>query len=127
MRIYIGGDSWGQGEWGNPDGPDSYSVVHRGLEQFLIDDGHTVTNKSRSSKGNGKTYDLLAEADEHDVYIIFQTVSLRDNLEWQSLITWKDFINRNKELKAEFYKKLSSLPMKIHILGGLEKVHKDEL
>lgn len=125
MRIYIGGDSWGCGEWGYT--KETYSVTHKGLEQFLIDDGHTVTNKSRSARGNKKTYDLLVEADEHDVYIIFQTVSLRDNEDWNSLVTWTDFIGRNEELQADFYKKLSSLPMKIHILGGLEKINKDHI
>lgn len=127
MKFYIGGDSWGCGEWnwdikGDPN-------THRGLEQFLIDDGHTVTNNSISGGGNVQSYDQIAKTnpDDYDMFILFQTISIRDNEGWDTLVTWQDFIDRTEELKAEYFKKLGSLPHKICLMGGLEKVYKEEI
>ncbi len=41
--IVVCGDSWGCGCWT----PDSAKLYHKGLEQFLHDDGHKVINISR--------------------------------------------------------------------------------
>ena len=139
MRVYIGGDSWGCGEWAvaNPfrnwhthrtiDWSETYDVQHKGLEQYLIDDGHTVTNTSKPGGGNAQIYEQLAKSEEHDIYVIFQTASIRDNKDWNTLITWNNFIVRNEELQTIFYKNLGSLPQKIYLLGGLEKVNKDQV
>ncbi len=132
MRIYIGGDSWGCGEWGMPDPLRNWSgtqvILHRGLEQYLLDDGHSVTNTSGGGDSNMRTYDKILNSKEHDIYIIFQTISLRDNHEWNTILTWKNLIARNKKLQKTFYKRLGSLASnKIYLLGGLEKVDKDEV
>jgi len=121
MNVYIGGDSWGCGEW-YYDGTNNNT--HRGLEQYLIDDGHTVINKSLPGSGNLKTHEILSLTDPNtfDVCVLFQTLSLRDNERWDSMLTWRDFVVTNEEIKALFYKRLGTLPFKIHLIGGLEKV-----
>ena len=130
MRVYIGGDSWGCGEWRHATATMPYTNTHRGLEQFLLDDGHTVTNNSISGGGNVQTYDQLARTrhTDYDTVILFQTISIRDNGDWDTLLTYKDFLVRNEALKAEHFKKLGELPhAKICMLGGLEKVHKEQI
>ena len=46
MKILIAGDSWAMGEW-NPEwqGPEN-QILHKGLEQYLLDDNYDVTNIS---------------------------------------------------------------------------------
>jgi len=124
LKIYIGGDSWGLGEWAW-NGRNNVNT-HRGLEQYLINAGHTVHNASVSGIGNAGTYaqlvNSIAKGREYDRYILFQTCSIRDNNEWDSLIEWKDLTDRNEEIQAAYFKKYSKLPITIHMLGGLECV-----
>ena len=133
MKIYIGGDSWGCGEWyyfdpGRGETHITHNIIHLGLEQFLLDAGHTVTNSSKASGGNVQIYEKILMSEEHDIYIIFQTEFMRDNDEWHTLSTWENIITRNKELQTTFYKNLGSLaPKKIYLLGGMEKIYKDQI
>jgi hypothetical protein len=59
--ITIIGDSWGCGEWRSCQGPNHnlYQVAHLGLEQYLTDAGHQVTNLSGSNKQNEEALDFL--------------------------------------------------------------------
>ena len=47
MNFLIAGDSWSQGEWIH-----SHHVSHKGLEQYLLDIGHDVTNVGRGGIDN---------------------------------------------------------------------------
>jgi hypothetical protein len=55
--IVIIGDSWGCGEWRSSDG--KYGVTHTGLEQYLLEAGHSVTNLSGSNKMNEEALEFL--------------------------------------------------------------------
>jgi len=78
MKIIIAGDSWGIGEW--TDG----QRTHRGLEQYLLDDGHSVINLSRGGMSNMSIIDALEQGlKEHkdaDRVIWFQTDPMRELL-----------------------------------------------
>ena len=78
MKILIGGDSWGCGEWGYTNG--IYNVLHKGVEQYFLDDGHSVKNTSRGrSSNNDSIIRIKNELDESTDYIIwFQSDPLRD-------------------------------------------------
>ena len=65
--IVIIGDSWGCGEWLFKDG--RYGVVHPGLEQYLVDAGHPVTNLSGSNKQNEEAIDFLETYLESNAYL----------------------------------------------------------
>jgi len=123
MNIYIGGDSWGLGEWSGDIGHCG-KVIHKGLEQYLKDDGHNVINKSIPGGSNLSSYRELKKksSDEFDCVVLFQTVSMRDVFGCQHIRTWPQFLDKNEELMNEFYHHLSSLPFKIYLVGGLEKV-----
>lgn len=46
------GDSWGAGEWPEKDLPPYYEMPHRGLAQYLEEDGNTVYNLSQGGDAN---------------------------------------------------------------------------
>jgi hypothetical protein len=55
-KVFIAGLSWGRGEWVGP------NVVHRGIEQYFIDDGYTVFNVSKPRSTHTKVNQLLDRA-----------------------------------------------------------------
>lgn len=71
--VIIVGDSWGCGEWEN----DTYSVAHKGLEQYLLDDGYRVINASIPGGSNIRSlislYEALATNDfcSNDIRVFF--------------------------------------------------------
>lgn len=83
--IIIAGDSWGCGEWNLDNGP---VLVHKGLEQYLIDDGYSVVNFSIAGNSNHKILDSLNVITESnlikylsepiDLILVFQTEWSRD-------------------------------------------------
>ena len=57
--IVIIGDSWGCGEWNFIPGVVGATITHTGLEQYLLDAGHLVTNLSGSNKMNEEALEFL--------------------------------------------------------------------
>lgn len=55
-KIFIAGLSWGRGEWIGP------NVVHRGIEQYFIDDGYQVFNVSKPRSTHTRVNQLLDQA-----------------------------------------------------------------
>ena len=61
-KIFIGGDSWGCGEW------TEQTVSHKGVEQYFINDNYTVFNSSEGGSSNKFSIDRL-DKDLRDYYI----------------------------------------------------------
>ena len=101
--ILISGDSWGAGAW--KDG----KIYHRGLEQYLHDDGHSVVNLSIGGGSNFHSIERITNFlktqnkqvplwhdKEIDSIIMFQTEWHRDGVEHNKNSN-KDFVV-NEEL-----------------------------
>lgn len=75
------GDSWGVGEWTKKNGIFE-SIPDTGLDYYLTQLGHTVTNISAGSAGNfgqlRHAYWTLKEKSDYDYIIWFHTESMRD-------------------------------------------------
>ena len=81
MKFFILGDSWGVGEWTKKNGVFE-SVPNTGLDYYLSQLGHTVTNISAGSAGNfGQlrlAYWTLKEKSDYDYIVWFHTEPVRD-------------------------------------------------
>lgn len=81
MHFLITGDSWSQGEWApaSSEKPKDYIVVHKGLEQYMLDNGHIVTNVGRGSIDNCASLYQATNAlwSDIDHLIFFHTDVLR--------------------------------------------------
>lgn len=85
MNFLITGDSWSQGEW---DGyPDDYRVTHQGIQQYLIADGHSVTNVGQGGFDNLQSINAIPDLN-FDHLIFFYTDPLRQSSEYEI----KDFL-----------------------------------
>jgi hypothetical protein len=81
MNFFILGDSWGVGEWKYVNHK-FISIPCTGLDFYLTQLGHTVTNISAGSAGNfgqlRHAYWTLKENANYDFMIWFHTESMRD-------------------------------------------------
>ena len=81
MKFFILGDSWGVGEW-TKKSCRFESTPDTGLDYYLTQLGHTVTNISAGSAGNfgqlRHAYWTLKENSNYDYIIWFHTESMRD-------------------------------------------------
>ena len=68
-QILLGGDSWACGEWARPEGAPGHvpvEIVHRGIEQYFIDDGFGVVNTAEGGSSNKSAVERLAAVvDDH--------------------------------------------------------------
>ena len=125
--VLIAGDSWGCGEWSVEDGP-ATRVIHRGLEQFLIDYGCSVTNLSEGGSTNFTQAQKLVLELNHtkpDVVIWFQTDPMRDLGSLNSDTFPKDLaemIVAQQQRLDTVYEKLNNLGIPIHCIGGASKL-----
>lgn len=132
MTILIAGDSWGCGEWNI----ECSAVLHKGLEQYLVDDGYTVINLSKGGISNLDIVNRLTHWFERfdDVSVskifIFQTEFTRDfkhDVMQQHFNTDDWCIESVDELASiwieRFYQRLSELAQekncKVYLLGGV--------
>lgn len=130
-NILIAGDSWGCGEWLDPDIHGRNLLAHPGTEQFLKDDGHNVVNVSATGKSNkfviGRLIDALKKQN-FDYIFWFQTDPLRDLFPnyfhpLSVLRTVDDFYQLGNSLLVSTYEELNSLEVPIHCIGGLGKLN----
>jgi len=133
MNILIAGDSWGKGAYTFCSNSKRYIINHPGLEYYLTVHNHKVTNLSVPSYSNYDIYLSLRKANikEYDFIMVFFTNPLRDlyskhtynflNVNKRSLTLekFKEFYNR---LSIDYCKLLSYLNVKIHLLGGQNKI-----
>jgi hypothetical protein len=133
-KIFIGGDSWGCGEW------IGHKVTHRGLEQYFLDVGYTVINSSRPSSSNIQSIIRLDESLKifnNDIILWIQTDPIRDVSidKSQALDVHKlrdgiekfgGFVKFMEFLLHENYKKLNDIAKEnntvIHLIGGMTNV-----
>jgi len=132
MKILITGDSWGRGAWGfDKDG--QYANVHPGLQAFMEQDGHEVTNVSRPGGHNQEAcWNMIPELDkEHDIIIWIQADPLRDLMPEDydpikhDFSSYDDLINASRSLQAKAYEAFANTNRVIHCLGGGGKLDLD--
>lgn len=130
-NILIGGDSWGCGEW-TWFSEKNYRVSHKGLEQYLLDDGFSVVNSAQSGSSNRKSINRVArqlELGNYDYIIWFQSDPLRDLIPYNtfnSLFTsYQQVLERSNELLNANYEQLNQLNTKVICVGGCSKLDPD--
>ena len=131
MKILIEGDSWGRGEW---DGAANYNygVRHTGLQYFLEQNNHVVTNNAGSGSSNSKVYNRLSKITENfDIIFIFVTDTHRDLKLDQAENFWNflyidEYLERHNHLLKHYITQLNSLDIgPLKLLGGLSKLNKN--
>jgi hypothetical protein len=140
-KIFIGGDSWGCGEWAiDPQGVAhivGYGVAHKGLEQYFTDANYVVVNSSTGGSSNkGSIYKLTHSLKDYkagDIILWIQTDPIRDlrispgnygnNI---SRAFTDDFIKLEKELLNNSYSELQSIALlyntNIFLIGGCQNI-----
>tara|TARA_B110000503_G_scaffold69416_1_gene108192 strand:+ start:6100 stop:6822 length:723 start_codon:yes stop_codon:yes gene_type:complete len=148
MKILIAGDSWGCGEWSVDEPRDTdciyfgkfTSIAHKGLEQYLLDDGHSVTNLSIPGGTFRTTLESLQlENGTYDAKFVFVTDAFRGvtkhhdvpafrykhNWFWtpeHSPQFYKDLYQRNIREFVDTLSHLKASRGPIYLIGGLSKV-----
>ena len=127
MRILISGDSWGCGEWG-VDIDNKYKVMHKGIEHYLLNDGHIVENISVPGSSIADAIQNLKKNNisEYDFAIFFQTDPLR-NLRpyhkiYEKFLSFNDVIKIQDEILDYSYNLLDNIGIKIYFFGGCSKI-----
>lgn len=138
MNFILVGDSWGCGEWDK----DCSWNPHRGLEQFLLEDGHSVVNLSNQGISNHDIYQRIEHYFKRhtshtiDSIIVFQTEYNRDykhSQGWEGVLDaddWNEIIEPEDIAMrwiSRFYRNLSEISQRVgcqvFIIGG----HSDTL
>lgn len=126
MKILIAGDSWAMGEW-NPvwQGWEN-QILHKGLEQYLLDDNCEVTNISGAGDSLKTTFENLQKISEtYDFIFVFTSNphgAIEDDKFWIPNYTYTDYFERHKEALRYFVQCLYTLNIgPIKLLGGSAK------
>jgi hypothetical protein len=120
MHFQITGDSWSQGEW-NGD-PTDYKIVHQGIQQYLIDSGHTVINVGQGGFNNIESLDAVQNCN-FDHLIFFYTDPLRQasELEIQLDLPFTIIENHRNYVHNRLVQIKSARHCKITVIGGCAK------
>lgn len=123
--IHIGGDSWGCGEWSH----DSSSILHKGLEQYLLDDGYNVYNTSQGDSSNKDAIDRIIVSPSSDLLIWFQTDPMRDLRPFVDIEinSYEYVINLSARLLEQSYQRLDTLGIPVYCIGGVTKLDLDKI
>ena len=120
-NVIIIGDSWGRGEWAK----DTQIIVHKGLEQYILDDGYTVINYSEPGADCNRIINQIPKLGERDLLVIFTTDFQRGQIDWhkQSSQSITDFLYHRNDCKNYFIKcitkKLLKCTGQVLLLGCL--------
>ena len=130
VDLLIVGDSWAMGEW-DWDNENRYACTHKGLEQYFLDAGCSVQNKSIGGASNSQsilTLQLL-DLNQYKSILWFQTDPLRDITDSQLFLkeynSFQKVIEHQKELLNKTYLNLNSLEIEILCIGGCSKLELD--
>jgi len=127
-NIVIAGDSWGCGEWAEQhDSSDDQYLLHKGVAQYLSDDGHFVINVAKGGISNFQAVDRLdrlldqiCDTSKIDFILFFQSEWSRD-IDFSQLD--KSYTELKSTLMSSVYYTLSQLAqkyqVKIHLIGGM--------
>ena len=132
--IIIVGDSWACGEWKD------WILTHRGLEQYLLDEGFDVINYGLTGGSNSLSYLRLLEAisqnniDKANTKILFfWTDWHRDLNPLFDIVDFRDIVDRNESsvwlpktydeetphrMFYRIFEKLQKIDLPIGIIGG---------
>ena len=125
MKILIGGDSWGNGEW-------PQETNHRGIWQYFEEDGHEVMIKSIPGESNKNTIshmcDFINENYNHDFIFWFQSDPLRDLRPYDEFGTtingYNDLLKQSEIILDKNYPELNNrTTSKIYCIGGCSKLN----
>jgi hypothetical protein len=130
MKILIGGDSWGMGEWEWKEDVKKYKLNHKGLEQYFIEDGHEVTNVSSAGTSNlHSLHDLIVETDKqnYNYCFWFQSDEIRDLRPYnffEKNITSYDELIKQSDIQLEIVYRFIAIKCKVpvYMIGGCSKV-----
>lgn len=130
MKIGVVGDSWAAGEWPDPGWGSEWEPMHKGLQQYLVDNNHEVVDCARPGWSNLNILNdiqknHLKELQSCDYVLWIQTDPLRDfkteQLWWPTQTVDDVYKRQNKHLK-NFYTQLNDLGLTVHLIGGLCKI-----
>lgn len=140
-KVFIGGDSWGCGEWAHVASIAHKGVAHKGVETYFNEVGYNVINSSEGGVSNfisiGRLQESLKEKySESDLIFWFKTDTIRDlhpnyytlTNELKKFGNFKGLINF---LSDNSYNKLNQLAVrhntKIYLIGGYSSLIPDLL
>jgi hypothetical protein len=107
-KIIITGDSWAMGEWTD------FKLTHRGLEQYLLDAGHSVVNVADRGIGNQAALTALEieliKQESIDCIIWFQTDPMRELLTFEEELPPNTLMPASSEFKV--YRRTSTFALK---------------
>jgi hypothetical protein len=125
--ILILGDSWACGELSLKE--DGHSIVHKGLEQYLIDQGHTVINLGVLGGANSNSISNYLNFTQHADYVFFfQTEPTRegDTIFIELLKQFKSIRTVFDHLINECYININKIAkdknQTVHLIGGYSVV-----
>lgn len=128
MKILMSGDSWGCGEWkwNHNDNP----ISHKGIEQYFIDDGHTVDNFSCGGASNELSVHKIKTnfQKKYNFVIWIQSDPLRDighEILKEKNLTYRMILDEQKRLLDINYENLNSFGIEIICIGGCSKINLD--
>ena len=128
MHICIVGDSWGLGEWDSTKPPYKYENTHKGLQFYLEEKGHIVTNLSRAGASNFEAYTQLENSSyqNFDHIIWFKSDPLRSVFSFTKEFSKHPNFDKLLELQTKDndnqYKLFNQLGKKIICIGGAGKL-----
>lgn len=136
-KVLLAGDSWGCGVWGNQGHVNPLNALkHKGIEQFLIDDGYDVLNVSMGGASNTdiiKRMEPLVYRYKFDYVFYIKTDPLRDLYPVgtdDTAKTGKLFFSNYQQIVDTVdynsnvcYEKLNRMPFNIHVIGGCGTVN----
>ena len=123
MKILIGGDSWGLGEW-------PQETNHRGIWQYFEEDGHEVVIKALPGQSNKTSISHMCNYvnGNYDYVFWFQSDPLRDLRPYDdfgnTIKNYDDLITQSNIILDKNYKELNDRSnCKIYCIGGCSKLN----
>ena len=123
MKILIGGDSWGLGEW-------PQETNHRGIWQYFEEDGHEVVIKALPGQSNETSISHMCNYvnGNYDYVFWFQSDPLRDLRPYDdfgnTIKNYDDLITQSNIILDKNYKELNNRSnCKIYCIGGCSKLN----
>ena len=123
MKILIGGDSWGLGEW-------PQETNHRGIWQYFEEDGHEVVIKAVPGESNKTSISHMCNYvnGNYDYVFWFQSDPLRDLRPYDyfgnTIKNYDDLIKQSNIILDKNYKELNDRSnCKIYCIGGCSKLN----
>lgn len=131
--FLILGDSWSQGELEYKKFGPGHDILHKGVEQYLLDENHVVINHGILGGSNSQAFLKYNQFINHADFVIwFQTDPLRD-VSWNYERLFIEPLKQFKSIKSVFeyvivkeYSKFNSIAamrnQTVYVIGGFSVV-----